>query len=192
MKTKSDFISTVFLICLLLLVATLPANAQNTSDNNVASINAQGGIAHSYTKHIVIVNNKNNKPIKKVYVGDKVRLKLTKASKVKGVIMSIDSASFIVSNQQVRFDEIMKISTKRGWVRGLGGAFLVLGVAMWGSASSDAATTYATTFSSYTDEDVNDLIWPGVALTGAGIAMLLPAYHDLGKFRLMVISSEPD
>jgi hypothetical protein len=63
---------------------------------------------------------------------------------------------------------------------------------MWGFGSSDAATTYVTTFSSYNNEDVNDLIWPGVALTGAGIAMLLPAYHDLGKFRLMVISSKPN
>ena len=184
MKTKSDFISTVFLICLLLLVATLPANAQNTSDNNVASINAQGGIAHSYTKHIVIVNNKNNKPIKKVYVGDKVRLKLTNASKIKGIIMSIDSASFVVSNRHVRFDEIMKISTKKGWVQALGGAFIFGGLIMSAAVVGEqVGNSIANSFFGGVDHEESSIeyILPAYALFGVGVAMVLPGYHKIGK-----------
>ncbi len=193
MKTKSDFISTVFLICLLLLVATLPANAQNTPDNNVASINAQSGIEHSNTKHIVIVNNKNNKPIKELYVGSKVRLKLTKASKVRGVIMSIDSASFIVNNRQVRFDEIIKISTRKDWVQVLGGALVVTGLAIWIDGAGEAyADAYSNQFFPLANEDISggEHAFLGMALTGAGVALMLPAYHDLGKFSLMVISNK--
>jgi len=161
--------------------------------NGIAPINAQSGITpQPDAKHIVIVKNKNNIPIKELYAGDMVRLRLTNSSKVKGVIMSIDSALFIVSNQQVRFDEIKKISTKKGWVRGVGGAFLVMGIGLVAASNSDGATIYVTTFTSLTNEDIHDFTWPGIALIGAGTVMLLPAYHDLGKFRLMVISSKPN
>lgn len=175
MKTKLDFISTVILVCLLQLVLTLPSYAQSEIDN-------------ANPNHIVMVNNKTNKPIKELYVGDKVRLKLTKASKVRGIIMSIDSASLVVSNRRVRFDEIIKISTRKTWVQVVGGALIVSGWAIWFDGAGDAYASY------WVDEEFLDgeQMFLGMAMVGAGVAMVLPAYHDLGKFSLMVISSKPN
>ena len=82
-------------------------------------LNSQDVINQTNRKHIAIVNNNTSRTIKKLYAGDRVRLKLTNSSKIKGMIISIDSLHFNVSNRVVYFNEIMKISTKRGWVQGL-------------------------------------------------------------------------
>jgi len=42
------------------------------------------------------------------------------------------------------------------------------------------------------EESSIEYILPAYALFGVGVAMVLPGYHKIGKFRLMVISSEPD
>ncbi len=175
MKTKLDFISTVFSVCLLQLVLTLPSYAQSEID-------------HANSKHIVMVNNKTNNPIKELYVGDKVRLKLTKASKVRGTIMSIDSVSFVVSNRRVCFDEIIKISTRKSWVQVVGGALIVSG---WAISFDGAADAYINQLV-YEENSGGEQAFLGMAMVGAGVAMVLPAYHDLGKFSLMVISSKPN
>ncbi len=109
--------------------------------------------------------------------------------------MSIDSASFIVSNQHVRFDEIMKISTKKGWVQALGGAFIFGGLIMSAAVVGEqVGNSIANSFFGGVDHEESSIEYtlPAYALYGVGVAMVLPGYHKIGKFRLMVISSNPN
>ena len=167
---------TILLIGYLIVIALQPDN-----------VKAQGSLDTLRSPYLVLVNNQSNQQVAELQVGNWVKLKLTNATKIKGIIMQVDTASFTVSNKRVRFDEIIKISTKKRWVQGVGIGLMAAGT-IWGvlgiSASEsldgwlDVETPYVGTF-----------IVPGLIATGAGMVMALPNYRDIGKYSLIVIDS---
>jgi small nuclear ribonucleoprotein (snRNP)-like protein len=144
----------------------------------------------SGSRHIIIVNTKNNfRKVKELNVGDRVRIKLTNFSKVKGSITAIDSAFFTVGNRDVSLNEIRKISTRKEWVQGVGGAVIFGGLTLlFSGVMEDGVNTIASTHFNLEEEPMSDYTWMGMIATGAGVAMVLPNYREIGKYRLMSIS----
>ena len=146
------------------------------------SVSAQQSTAYADRGHIVLVKNDYNKKVKEIHIGDKVRLKLTNNSKVKGYVISIDSASFLVSNRLVTYDEIRKISTRKGGVKGLGWTLISVGYVMSFFAVA------VDMFEVPSEEFTCDLLLPGIVSITAGVVMVLPNYRDLGKDSLYYVS----
>lgn len=125
--------------------------------------------------------------MKEIHIGDEVRLILTNSTKVKGYIISIDSTFFTVDNNFVRLSDIRKISTKKRGVQLLGGVLIAGGIASF--ASWDPCISLYGNASSCD----NGLFFLGLGLTGAGVAVVGPGYHKIGKSkRLMLISGKPN
>ena len=147
-----------------------------------ASIHAQDKTAPSGTKHIVIVNKKYE-PFKEINIGDEVRLILTNSMRVKGNITSIDSTFFTVDSSIVLLNEVESISTKKEWVQ-----FVVGTVLLAGGIASFAS--YDPCIFGPCDNNEDILVFLGLGLTGAAIAVASPGYHKMGKSKwLMVISN---
>jgi len=167
---------TFILLCILITTGSLQGNGQPLD-----------GMDASGSRRILLINNQRNQQIKELHAGDWVKLKLTDATKVKGIIMRIDTTSFVVSNRQVAFNQVMKISTKQSWVRGVGFGLLGIGTSlMWLGGMEDSVNQF------YGFEDSTaDLVLPGLIATGAGLVMVLPNYRDMGKHRFMVVEHPP-
>jgi len=111
-----------------------------------------------------------------VHIGDKVRLKLTNSTKVKGHIISIDSTLLTVDTTAVQHNEIVKISTKNSGSL-LGAALIAVGVISF--VSYDPCIELFSSPPPCCNEDI--LIVLGLSPTGAGVAALVsPGYHKIG------------
>ncbi len=145
------------------------------------SIHAQDSTELPESRHILIVN-KTHETLKEVNIGDKVRLKLLDASKVKGHITSIDSTSFTVDNLVIYLDAINKISTTKRGEQLLGGALAAGGLVSFALAFSNERTFEAIALYGIM----------GIGLTSVGVVMMIPGYHNIGKSKFLLISSKPN
>ena len=78
-------------------------------------------------QNIVVLINNNNQRVQELHVGDFVKLELINSAKVKGTIMLIDPTFITVGIHRIGFDEILKFSTRKPWVRIVGGGLVLSG-----------------------------------------------------------------
>ncbi len=144
------------------------------------SVHEQDSTFQPNTRHILLVN-KTHETKKVVNIGDKVRLKLLDATKVKGHITSIDSTSFTVDNLVIYLEAINKISTTKRGEQLLGGALVAGGLVSFALAFSNERTYEAIALYGIM----------GIGLTSVGVIMMIPGYHRICKSKFLLISNKP-
>lgn len=143
----------------------------------INSVKAQTEIKKPGSNNIVVLINDRNQRIKELHVGDFVKLELINATKVKGTIMLIDSTSMTVDSRRLSYDEILKFSTRKNWVRILGGGLIFSGLII----------SFTELLEPIANPEPSDLALISLPLYGVGIAMVLPNYHEIGKYILLVV-----
>lgn len=133
----------------------------------------------------MVILDKKYEPLKEIHVGDKVRIKLINSTRVKGQITSIDSTFFKIDSRMVHLHEVRKISTKKEWVKFLGVPFVAYGGLLVIIGSDNIVS------SSVDDPGGEAAILLGIPITAAGVGLMGPGYHKIGKFKRLIIMSNP-
>ena len=133
--------------------------------------------AKAQDQNIVVLINNNTQRTKELHVGDFVKVELVNSTIVKGTISLIDPTFMTVGVDRIGFDEILKFSTRKPWVRILGGGLIFSGLVI---SLTQALEPLA-------EPEPSDLAYVSLPLYGVGLAMLLPNYHEIDKYLLVVV-----
>ena len=143
-------------------------------------VKAQNRVNQPTSDNIIILINDRNQRLKELYVGDFIKIELINSTKVKGTIRLIESEFITVGDRRISFDEILKFSTRRTWVRIMGGGLILSGLIISLTQSLEPIA----------DPKPSDLALVSIPLYGVGLAMVLPNYHEIGKYMLVVAPND--
>jgi len=141
---------------------------------------AQNAVEQSGAANSIILINTNNQRTRELHVGDFVKLELINSVKLKGTIMEIDSTFLTIGDRRISYDEILNFTTRKTWVRILGGGLIFSGLII----------SLTQSIGSVADPEPSDLTLVSIPLYGLGLALLLPDYHYIGKYMLVVVPDE--
>jgi uncharacterized protein (UPF0248 family) len=131
----------------------------------------------------LLVLNKNNEPLERIHIGDRVKIRQVSGEITKGEIITLNTDQIVVNSLSIPLHQVKKIRKFKDRKANLiiGGILVVGGIA-----------TYL--YLSRGETDLDDIpLWfaLGTGLTAGGVALMVPTGIRISPSRKIMVISKP-